>query len=136
MRPCTNRWKQPQVLRFWSLRRASTTPTLAGRTRQQGIRNPGSWSVIDNFLLCEIEETTRTSDLLDFVLTWIVKVKVSLGGRDHEMVEFKILRAGKGGKLGSKPRTSAEQTFPSSKICLEESYEVRSWREESLRKVI
>jgi len=55
--------------------------------------------VEDNFLLHVIEEPTRRGAMLDPVLTnkeglvGNVKVKVSLGCSDHEMVEFKILRA-------------------------------------------
>jgi len=54
--------------------------------------------VDDNFLLHVIEEPTRRGVMMDLVLTnkerlvGNVKVKVSLGCRDHEMVEFKILR--------------------------------------------
>ncbi|GAB0206162.1 hypothetical protein GRJ2_003081800 [Grus japonensis] len=53
----------------------------------------------DNFLLQVIEEPTRRCAMLDLVLTskeglvGDVKLKGSLGCRDHEMVEFKILRA-------------------------------------------
>lgn len=67
---------------------------------------------------------------------WDVKLKGSLGGRDHKMVEFKILRARRRRRPSSKPRTKAEHTLPSSKICFKESYEVRSWRGERLKKVI
>ncbi|GAB0204724.1 highly reducing polyketide synthase PKS6 [Grus japonensis] len=55
--------------------------------------------VDDNFLLQVIEEPTRRGAMLDLVLTnkeglvGNVKLKGSLGCRDHEMVEFKILRA-------------------------------------------
>ena len=53
----------------------------------------------DNFLLQMIEEPKRRGAMLDLVLTnkeglvGNVKVKGSLGCRDHEMVEFKILWA-------------------------------------------
>ncbi|GAB0204924.1 hypothetical protein GRJ2_002958000 [Grus japonensis] len=55
--------------------------------------------VDDNFLLQVIEEPTRRGAMLDLVLTskeglvGDVKLKGSLGCSDHEMVEFKILRA-------------------------------------------
>ncbi|GAB0209421.1 hypothetical protein GRJ2_003407800 [Grus japonensis] len=55
--------------------------------------------VDDNFLLQVIEEPTRRGAMLDLVLTnkeglvGDVKLKGSLGCRDHEMVEFRILRA-------------------------------------------
>ncbi|GAB0203845.1 hypothetical protein GRJ2_002850100 [Grus japonensis] len=53
----------------------------------------------DNFLLQVIEEPTRRGAMLDLILTnkeglvGDVKLKGSLGCSDHEMVEFKILRA-------------------------------------------
>ncbi|GAB0204721.1 hypothetical protein GRJ2_002937700 [Grus japonensis] len=55
--------------------------------------------VDDNFLLQVIEEPTRRGAMLDLVLTnkeglvGNVKLKGSLGCSDHDMVEFKILRA-------------------------------------------
>ncbi|GAB0195045.1 hypothetical protein GRJ2_001969800 [Grus japonensis] len=55
--------------------------------------------VDDNFLLQVIEEPTRRGAMLDLVFTnkeglvWNVKLTGSLGCSDHEMVEFKILRA-------------------------------------------
>ncbi|GAB0204032.1 polycomb group RING finger protein 3-like [Grus japonensis] len=55
--------------------------------------------VDDNFLLQVTEEPTRRGAMLDLVLTnkeglvGDVKLKGSLGCRDHEMVEFRILRA-------------------------------------------
>jgi len=55
--------------------------------------------VDDNFLLQLIEEPTRRGAKLDLVLTKKkglvrnMKLKGSLGCSDHEMVEFKILRA-------------------------------------------
>jgi len=55
--------------------------------------------VDDNFLLQVIEQPMRRGAMLDLVLTskeglvWNVKAKGSLGCSDHEMVEFKILRA-------------------------------------------
>ncbi|GAB0209462.1 mitochondrial enolase superfamily member 1 [Grus japonensis] len=53
----------------------------------------------DNFLLQVIEEPTRRGAMLDLLLTnkeglvGDVKLKGSLGCSDHEMVEFRILRA-------------------------------------------
>ncbi|GAB0204737.1 hypothetical protein GRJ2_002939300 [Grus japonensis] len=53
----------------------------------------------DNFLLQVIEEPMRRGAMLDLVLTnkeglvGNVKLKSSLGCSEHEMVEFKILRA-------------------------------------------
>ncbi|GAB0208094.1 hypothetical protein GRJ2_003275100 [Grus japonensis] len=53
----------------------------------------------DNFLLQVTEESMRRGAMLDLVLTnkdglvGDVKLKGSLGCSDHEMVEFKILRA-------------------------------------------
>ncbi|GAB0210350.1 mitochondrial enolase superfamily member 1 [Grus japonensis] len=53
----------------------------------------------DNFLLQVIEEPTRRGAMLDLILTnkeglvGDVKLKGSLGCSDHEMVEFRILRA-------------------------------------------
>ncbi|GAB0202667.1 mitochondrial enolase superfamily member 1 [Grus japonensis] len=55
--------------------------------------------VDDNFLFQVIEEPTRRGAMLDLILTnkeglvGDVKLKGSLGCSDHEMVEFKILRA-------------------------------------------
>jgi len=55
--------------------------------------------VDDNFLLQAIEEPMRRGVTLDLALTnreglvGNVKLKGSLGCSDHEMVEFKILRA-------------------------------------------
>ncbi|GAB0210021.1 mitochondrial enolase superfamily member 1 [Grus japonensis] len=55
--------------------------------------------VNDNFLLQVVEEPTRRGAMLDLVLTnkeglvGGVKLKGSLGCSDHEMVEFRILRA-------------------------------------------
>ncbi|GAB0208559.1 hypothetical protein GRJ2_003321600 [Grus japonensis] len=55
--------------------------------------------VDDNFLLQVIEEPTRRGAMLDLILTnkeglvGDVKLKGSLGCSDHEMVEFRILRA-------------------------------------------
>ncbi|KAM9591189.1 uncharacterized protein ACIBXB_006085 isoform 1-T2 [Morphnus guianensis] len=55
--------------------------------------------VDDNFLLQVIEEPMRRGAMLDLVLTnkeglvGNVKLKASLGCSDHEMAEFKILRA-------------------------------------------
>ncbi|GAB0207575.1 mitochondrial enolase superfamily member 1 [Grus japonensis] len=55
--------------------------------------------VDDNFLLQMIEEPTRRGAMLDLILTnkeglvGDVKLKGSLGCSDHEMVEFRILRA-------------------------------------------
>ncbi|GAB0205898.1 mitochondrial enolase superfamily member 1 [Grus japonensis] len=55
--------------------------------------------VDDNFLLQVIEESTRRGAMLDLILTnkeglvGDVKLKGSLGCSDHEMVEFRILRA-------------------------------------------
>ncbi|GAB0179184.1 hypothetical protein GRJ2_000383700 [Grus japonensis] len=55
--------------------------------------------VHDNFLLQVIEEPTRRGAMLDLILTnkeglvGDVKLKGSLGCSDHEMVEFRILRA-------------------------------------------
>ena len=53
----------------------------------------------ENFLLQVIEEPTRRGVMLDLVLTndeglvGSVKLKGNLGCSDHEMVEFKIVRA-------------------------------------------
>ncbi|GAB0176508.1 hypothetical protein GRJ2_000116000 [Grus japonensis] len=55
--------------------------------------------VDDNFLLQVMEELTRRGAMLDLILTnkeglvGDVKLKGSLGCSDHEMVEFRILRA-------------------------------------------
>ncbi|GAB0203559.1 hypothetical protein GRJ2_002821500 [Grus japonensis] len=55
--------------------------------------------VDDNFLLQVIEDPTRRGAMLDLVLTnkeglvGDIKLKGSLGCSDHEMVEFRILRA-------------------------------------------
>ncbi|GAB0190148.1 mitochondrial enolase superfamily member 1 [Grus japonensis] len=71
--------------------------------------------------------------MLDLVLTnkeglvGDVKLKGSLGCSDHEMVEFRILRAARRahGKL-----TSGEQTLASSEICLVEYHGTKPWKEE------
>ncbi|GAB0177853.1 hypothetical protein GRJ2_000250600 [Grus japonensis] len=65
--------------------------------------------VDDNFLFQVIEESMRKGAMLDLVLTnkkglvGDVKLKGSLGCSDHEMVEFRILRAAK--KVHSKLTT-------------------------------
>lgn len=63
-------------------------------------------------------------------LTEDVKVKDSLACRDHEVVEFRILRA----EASSQPQTSGKQTLDSSKICFEESHKIKSWRVEKTKK--
>ncbi|GAB0204060.1 protein Hook 3-like [Grus japonensis] len=58
-------------------------------------------SINDNFLIQVVEEPRRRGALMDPILTnkeglvGNVKVKGSLGCSDHEMVEFRILRAGR-----------------------------------------
>ncbi|GAB0176597.1 hypothetical protein GRJ2_000124900 [Grus japonensis] len=97
--------------------------------------------VDDNFLLQVIEEPTRRGAMLDLVLTnkerlvGNVKLKGSLGCSDHEMVEFKILRAArKARRASSQPWTSGEQTLASSGICLVEYHGTKSWKEERPKK--
>jgi len=57
-------------------------------------------SIDDNFLMQVVEEPTRRGALLDLVLTnkeglvEDMKVGGRLGGSDHEMVNFQILRGG------------------------------------------
>ncbi|GAB0177908.1 hypothetical protein GRJ2_000256100 [Grus japonensis] len=92
--------------------------------------------VDDNFLLQVTEEPTRRGALLDLVLTnkealvGDVRLKGSLGCRDHEMVEFRILRAAGGHAASSLPWTSGEQTLGSSGICLVEYHGTKPWKEE------
>ncbi|GAB0187348.1 hypothetical protein GRJ2_001200100 [Grus japonensis] len=94
--------------------------------------------VDDNFLLQVIEEPRRRGAMLDLVLTnkeglvGNVRLKGSLGCRDHEMVQFQI-------KLGQQeghtlPWTSEEQTLASSRICLVEYHGTKPWREEGPKK--
>lgn len=76
-----------------------------GRTIEQDIKQSRSFleCLNGNFLLQVIEKPTRRGAVLDLVLTkreglvWDVKLKDSLGCRDHEMV-FEILRAVRKGK--------------------------------------
>jgi len=76
----------------------------------------------------------RRGAMLDLVLTnkegllGNVKFKGSLGCSDHEMVEFKILRA------SSLPWTSGEQTSASAGTCLVEYRVTKPWKEEGPKK--
>ncbi|GAB0183659.1 nucleoside diphosphate kinase 6 [Grus japonensis] len=78
----------------------------------------------------------RRGAMLDLVLTnkeglvGNVKVKGSLGCSDHEMVEFKILRAVR--RVHSKLTTLdfRRADFGSSGICLVEYHGRKPWREE------
>ncbi|GAB0184462.1 hypothetical protein GRJ2_000911500 [Grus japonensis] len=93
--------------------------------------------VDDNLLLQVIEEPMRRGAMLDLVLNnkeglvGDVKLKGSLGCSDHEMVEFKILRAAR--RVHSKLTTldSREQTLA---ICLVEYHGTKPWREEGPKK--
>jgi len=85
----------------WSSWGTSTKPdncwreNIAGHKQSRHLLD----CVDDNFLLQVIEKPTRRSAMLDVVLTnkeevvGNVKLKASLGCSDHEMVEFRILRA-------------------------------------------
>ncbi|GAB0183586.1 hypothetical protein GRJ2_000823900 [Grus japonensis] len=90
----------------------------------------------DNFLLQVTEKPTRRGAMLDLVLTnkeglvGNVKLKGSLGCSDHEMVEFKILRAARRACSNSLPWTSGEQALASSGICLVEYHGRKPWRKE------
>ena len=59
-----------------------------------------SWSTLTSFLTQVIEEPTRKGALLDLIQenkeekARDVKIRVSFGCSDHEMVEFRILRGG------------------------------------------
>ena len=76
-------------------------PDICWRDNTAGHKQSGRFleCVDDNFLLQVVEEPTRRGAMLDLVLTnkeglvGNVKLKGSLGCSDHEMVEFKILRA-------------------------------------------
>ncbi|GAB0187672.1 hypothetical protein GRJ2_001232500 [Grus japonensis] len=93
--------------------------------------------VDDNFLLQVIEEPTRGGAMLDLVLTnkeglvGDVKLKGSLGCSDHEMVEFRILRAARRAcsKLTALDFSRAD-TLASSGICLVEYHGTKPWKEE------
>jgi len=71
----------------------------------------------DNFILQGTEDPTRRGAMLDPALTSTevlmenVKIKSSLGYSDHEIVEFKILRAAR--RAHSKLTTSGEKTLAS-----------------------
>jgi len=79
----------------------SSHPDICWRDNTAGHKQSRKFldCVDDNFLLQGTEEPTRRGAMLDLVLTnkeglvGNVKLKVSLGCSDHEMVEFKILRA-------------------------------------------
>ncbi|PKU31929.1 rna-directed dna polymerase from mobile element jockey- hypothetical protein [Limosa lapponica baueri] len=85
--------------------------------------------MLRGFLLQVIEEPMRRGAMLDLLLTneeglvGNVKLKGSLGCSDHEMVEFKILRAVRRARL--LPWTSGEQTLASSGICFVEYHGIK-----------
>ncbi|KAK4817455.1 hypothetical protein QYF61_015610 [Mycteria americana] len=76
-------------------------PDICWRDNTAGHKQSGRFleCVDDDFLLQVIEEPARRGAMLDLLLTnkeelvGNVKLKGSLGCSDHEMVEFKILRA-------------------------------------------
>jgi len=76
-------------------------PDISWRDNAAGHRQSRRFlkCIDDNFLLQVIEEPTRRGAMLYLVLTnkeelvGNVEVRGSLGCSDHEMVEFKILRA-------------------------------------------
>ncbi|GAB0188602.1 hypothetical protein GRJ2_001325500 [Grus japonensis] len=80
--------------------------------------------------------------MLDLVLTskeglvGNAKLKGSLGCSDHEMVEFKIIRAAEGHTASSLPWTSGEQTLASSETCLLEYDGTKPWMEDGPEKAV
>lgn len=97
--------EQPHTLKPWSSWGTSIIPTSVRGKTQQSIINPGpggAWNVMVVILsFPELEKPTRRGAMLGLLLTkmlgllWNMKLKGSLGCSDHEMVEFKILRAAK-----------------------------------------
>ncbi|GAB0178067.1 hypothetical protein GRJ2_000272000 [Grus japonensis] len=97
----------------------------------------------DNFLLQVTEELTRRGAMLDLVLTnkeglvGNVKLKSNLGCSDHEMVEFKILRAVRRAhrRLTALDFRRADFGLLSPQgSCLVEYHRTKPWREEGPRK--
>lgn len=94
-------------------------------------KQPGVW--YDAFLLQGIKETIRRVAVLDLVLTnkeENVKLKGSLGWKDHEMLQFEILRAERRGHGKLRTVDSEDQTLASSATCLVESHKIKPWRRE------
>ncbi|KAK4832412.1 hypothetical protein QYF61_023091 [Mycteria americana] len=75
----------------------------------------------DNFLFQVIEKPMRRDGLLDLILTnkegpvGNVKIKGNLGCSDHEMVEFRILRAGKRSLLAASASRGPRSQRPGAK---------------------
>ncbi|PKU42977.1 hypothetical protein llap_6738 [Limosa lapponica baueri] len=93
-------WTDRSSLTFTSPGSHGGLQTSVGGKTQQGTSNPGdSWNVL--VITVFSMEPTRRGAMLDLVLTnnkglvGNVKLKGNLGCSDHEMVEFKILWAGR-----------------------------------------
>lgn len=77
--------------------------------------------------------------MLDLVLTnkeglvGNVKLKGRLASSNHEMVEFKILRAVRRAHSKLVTWTPGEQSLASSRICLVEYCRTKPWREEGTK---
>ena len=65
-----------------------------------------------------------------------VKVKVSLGCCDHEIVEFKILRAVRRARSKLTTRNSGEQILASAGICFIEHHGIKPWGRMGPRKLV
>ncbi|PKU43415.1 rna-directed dna polymerase from mobile element jockey-like [Limosa lapponica baueri] len=115
------------------------TPIAVGMTTQQGT-SKFLECVDDNFLLQAAEQPTRRGAMLDLVLTnkeglvGSVKLKGSLGCSDHEMVEFKILRAARRAHCKLAPLDF--RRADSSGICLVGYHGTKPQREEAPREAV
>ena len=63
-----------------------------------------------------------------------VKVRGSLDCSDHEMVELRVMRAGRKAQSRSQPQASGKQTLACYRTCLEGSHGRQTWREEWSRR--
>ena len=85
----------------------------------------------DTFLMQMVDEPTRRETLMDLILTnkeclvEVVKFESSIGCSNHEMVEFRILRAGR--RVKGKPAVLA-----SPRMCMKESCGIMTQREGEL----
>lgn len=109
---------------------------------QQGTSNEKRFlECVDKFLFQMVQEPTRKGATLDLVLinkkglVSNMKFKGSLGCRDHDIMDFKILRMSKKVQVASLLLwISGEQTFPLAGNCLARWHGVVPWKEEGSKK--